>query len=84
MHSNAHSADDHSIYSLTAHAWTRMFAHRLSRRVVRRVIEYGRVVYIRRATIYAVGRKEVAYRNRDFRGLRQRRPRARRHQLVSC
>ena len=78
MNSNAHSTDVHSIYSLTAHAWTRMHARRLSRTVVRRVIKYRRVVYIREATIYAVGRKEVAYRNRDFRGLRRRRPRARR------
>lgn len=41
MNRSTHSTDDHSIYSLTAQAWTRMGARRT---VVRRLIKYVRVV----------------------------------------
>lgn len=45
--------------SLTGHARRRMSARRLSYHAVRRVVEYGRVIHVRGATIYAIGRKEV-------------------------
>ena len=45
--------------SLTGHAKRRMSARRLSYNAVRRVVEYGRVIHARGATIYAIGRKEV-------------------------
>ena len=102
-----HSLTDiDSNHDLTRHAWERMGCRGLSPAKVQRVINYGRVVHVRGATIYAVGRKEVerferdgidladvegiqvvctdsglimtVYRNRDFRGLRPRRRRARR------
>jgi hypothetical protein len=45
---------------LTMHAWQRMTARRLSRDAVQAAIEYGRIVYVRGATICAIGRKEVS------------------------
>ena len=47
-------------HNLTRHAMKRMSARRLSFNAVQRAVEYGRVVHARGATIYAVGRKEVA------------------------
>ena len=101
------SLDIHSEYDLSLHAWQRMSGRGLSPDAIRRAINFGRVAYVRGATIYAVGRKEVerferdgidlsdvegvqvvcsdsgaimtVYRNRDFRNLRPRRRRARRH-----
>ena len=49
---------------LTKHARERML-RRLPPIVVRHVVEYGRVVFVRGATIYAVGRKEVARFRRE-------------------
>ncbi len=46
--------------SLTQHARRRISARRLSYRAVQRVVEYGRVIHARGATIYAIGRKEVS------------------------
>ena len=46
-------------YKLTRHAWERMCGRGLSLDMVRRVLKWGRVVYVRGATIYAVGRKET-------------------------
>ena len=52
-------ADLHDNYNLTRHAWARMCGRSLSPGMVHGVIKYGRVAYVRGATIYAVGRKEV-------------------------
>lgn len=50
---------------LTRHAWQRMSGRGLSPDIVRRVINYGRIVYVRGARIYAVGRKEVEQFERE-------------------
>jgi len=55
----------HDNYNLTRHAWARMCGRSLSPDMVQRVIEYGRVAYVRGATTYAVGRKEVTRRGRE-------------------
>ena len=48
-------------HDLTRHAWQRMGARGLSPQKLRRVLNYGRVVHVRGATIYAVGRSEVEH-----------------------
>lgn len=45
--------------NITKHAWTRMSARRISQTALTAVINYGRVVYVRGAKIYVIGRKEV-------------------------
>ena len=45
---------------MTRHAWRRMTARGLSYSAVDAALEYGRVAHVRGATIYAIGRKEVA------------------------
>ncbi|MDF1552531.1 MAG: DUF4258 domain-containing protein [Deferrisomatales bacterium] len=55
----------HSNYDVSRHAWERMSGRGLSPDAVRRVINFGRVAYVRGATIYAVGRKEVKRFERD-------------------
>ena len=60
------------ISGLTHHAWARMCGRRLSTDVVRGVIAYGRMAYVRGATIYVVGRKEVgrfSRENMDLQGM---------------
>jgi hypothetical protein len=47
------------LQNLTRHAQIRMGARRLSREAVRAAIDFGRIVYTRGATIYAIGNKEV-------------------------
>ncbi len=47
-------------YGLSRHAWQRMGSRGFSPDAIRRVLEFGRVAHVRGATIYAVGRKEVA------------------------
>lgn len=54
-----HNLDIHRDYDLSRHAWERMSGRGLSPAAIRRVINFGRVAYVRGATIYAVGRKEV-------------------------
>lgn len=49
---------------LTRHAWERMSARSLSPKAVSKVLDYGRVSYVRGAAIYAVGRKEVQHYRR--------------------
>ena len=44
---------------ITRHARTRMTARRISETALAAVLEYGRVVYVRGAKIYVIGRKEV-------------------------
>jgi hypothetical protein len=51
--------DLQSEYSLTRHAWERMSGRGLSPAAIRLVLNYGRAVHIRGATIYVVGRREV-------------------------
>lgn len=51
--------DTHSNYNVSRHAWQRMSGRGLSPDAVRQVIDFGRLAYVRGATIYAVGRKEV-------------------------
>lgn len=48
-------------YYLTRHAWERMGCRGFSPAKIRRVLRYGRIVHVRGATIYAVGRKEVEF-----------------------
>ncbi len=45
---------------ITRHAHERMKARRISETALSAVLEYGRVVYVRGAKIYVIGRKEVA------------------------
>lgn len=45
---------------ITTHARMRMSARRISEAALSAVMEYGRVVYVRGAKIYVIGRKEVA------------------------
>ncbi len=44
---------------LTTHARMRMTGRRISETALSAVIDYGRVVYVRGAKIYVIGRKEV-------------------------
>jgi len=61
MNSITRNVDDlRGFHSLTRHARKRISARRLSYAAVQRVLEYGRVFHARGATIYAIGRKEVA------------------------
>lgn len=46
-------------YVLTGHAQRRMTARRLNREAVSAALEYGRVVFVRGAHIFAIGRNEV-------------------------
>lgn len=62
VHSNL---DTHSDYDVSRHAWQRMSGRGLSPEAIRRVINFGRFAYVRGATIYAVGRKEVERFERD-------------------
>lgn len=57
--------DLQSEYSVTRHAWERMSRRGLSPAAVRLVLNYGRTAYIRGATIYVVGRKEVERYRQD-------------------
>ena len=45
--------------AITRHARMRMTARRISKTTLSAVLEYGRVVYVRGAKIYVIGRKEV-------------------------
>lgn len=60
-----HNLDIHRDYDLSRHAWERMSGRGLSPDAIRCVINFGRVAYIRGATIYAVGRKEIERFGRD-------------------
>lgn len=53
-------ADKRRRQVITTHARMRMMARRISETALSAVMEYGRVVYVRGAKIYVVGRKEVA------------------------
>jgi len=46
-------------YHLSRHAWRRMSGRGFSSHAIRQVLDYGRVVHVRGATIHVVGRKEV-------------------------
>jgi hypothetical protein len=48
-----------SSLKLTNHAWVQMCGRSLSPDMVRCVLNCGREVHVRGATIYAVGRKEI-------------------------
>ncbi len=50
---------------LTRHAVERMSARRLSAKEIQTVLDYGRVVYARGASIHAIGRKEIERFERD-------------------
>jgi hypothetical protein len=47
--------------SMTAHAIARINARRLSRKSIWAAISYGRIAYARNATVYAIGRREIAH-----------------------
>ena len=53
------SLDIQSDYHVSHHAWQRMSERSLSSDIIHCVINYGRVAYVRGATISAVGRKEI-------------------------
>lgn len=48
-------------FFMTHHAVQRMDSRRISMEAVEHVLEYGRLVRSRGASIYVIGRKEVAY-----------------------
>ena len=52
-------ADKYQSQVITTHARMRMMARRISETALSAVIDYGRVVYVRGAKIYVIGRKEV-------------------------
>ena len=53
--------------TITKHAWMRMNTRRISQTALSAVINYGRVVYVRGAKIYVIGRKEVeAFLRKDI------------------
>ena len=52
-------ANEHQSQVITTHARMRMMARRISETALSVVIDYGRVVYVRGAKIYVIGRKEV-------------------------
>ena len=45
--------------AVSHHAWQRLNGRGLSLGAIRRVIGFGRIMYVRGAVIYAVGRKEI-------------------------
>lgn len=45
--------------AFTQHAWARMCGRRLNGQAIDAVLSYGRVIHVRGAAIYAIGRKEV-------------------------
>ncbi|MBK7615731.1 MAG: hypothetical protein IPJ08_15180 [Burkholderiales bacterium] len=45
--------------AVTQHAWARMCGRRLNGQTIDAVLSYGRVIHVRGAAIYAIGRKEV-------------------------
>ena len=45
--------------AVTQHAWDRMCGRRLNGQTIDAVLSYGRVIHVRGAAIYAIGRKEV-------------------------
>jgi hypothetical protein len=47
-------------YRLSIHAWQRMCARGLSPSAIRAALEYGRVVHLREAEYYLLGRAQVA------------------------
>ena len=51
--------------ALTYHAWERMGRRGLSPAEIADVMSYGREVHVRGATVFVVGRKEVARYRRD-------------------
>ena len=46
--------------AVTQHAWARMCGRRLNGQTIDAVLSYGRVIHVRGAAIYVIGRKEVA------------------------
>lgn len=46
---------------LTNHAWERMTARTLNLEAVEAVFDYGRLVHVRGAEVYAIGRREVDF-----------------------
>lgn len=52
-------ADKYQSQVIPPHARMRMMARRISETALSAVIDYGRVVYVRGAKIYVIGRKEV-------------------------
>lgn len=50
---------DNAGQAITRHARMRMTARRIPKTALSAVLEYGRVVYVRGAKIYVIGRKEV-------------------------
>ena len=57
--------DLQSEFNLTRHAWERMCGRSLSPAAIRLVLNYGRTAYVRGATIYCVGRKEIERYRQD-------------------
>jgi len=55
-----HQSNPETGTRLTKHAWQRMGARGLREAAVRAALDYGRVVHVRGAAIYAIGRKEVS------------------------
>jgi hypothetical protein len=55
----------HNGYELTRHAWERMCGRGFSTAAIGLVLDYGRAMHTRGATIYVVGRKEVERHRRD-------------------
>ncbi|RMG19792.1 MAG: DUF4258 domain-containing protein [Deltaproteobacteria bacterium] len=52
---------------LTMHARQRMNSRRLPEAAIRAALEHGRVVHVRGASIYVIGRKEISrYRRRGL------------------
>ena len=45
---------------VTRHAWVRMCGRRLNANAIDAVLNHGRVIHVRGAAIYVIGRKEVA------------------------
>ena len=55
----ANGSSSISYPTVTQHAWARMCGRRLNGQTVDAVLSYGRVIHVRGAAIYAIGRKEV-------------------------
>ena len=46
-------------FQLSRHAWQRMGARGVSSSTINKVLTYGRVIHVRGARIYVIGRKEI-------------------------
>lgn len=71
MSHTANASASHDDYPLSKHAWSRMSGRGFSPAAIDAVLTYGRVRYVRKAVIHAIGRAEVRHYARQGIDLRK-------------